>query len=65
MNRNELITNALLDKYGSGINFYTSSDILITAGISSDEDEMPLRELKASIDVQMARKEREQQNKQN
>lgn len=49
MDRTELITNALLDRYGSGINIYTSSDILIAAGISEQESLDLLEELKKSV----------------
>lgn len=37
MNRSELITEAILDHFGSGVKIYSSKDILDAAGIDEEK----------------------------
>lgn len=58
MNRNQLITQAILDKLNTGTGIYTAEDILVAANISDQNLQKFLEQLEGNV-AEITRKEKE------
>ena len=58
MNRNQLITQANLDKLNTGTGIYTAEDILVAANISDQNLQKFLEQLEGNV-AEITRKEKE------
>lgn len=55
--RKQLILRAIVDKLGSGTEFYTAEDILLAANIEDENLQEVANKLKSNIDEIVKRKE--------
>ncbi len=58
MNRNQLITQAILDKLNTGTGIYSAEDILVAANIEKQDLQKLLEQLEENV-AEIARKENE------
>ena len=58
MNRNQLITQAILDKLNTGTGIYTAEDILIVANISDQNLQELLKQLEGGV-AELTKKQKE------
>ncbi len=56
--RNQLITQAILDKLNTGTGIYTAEDILVTANISDQNLQELLKQLEGNV-AELAKKQKE------